>query len=132
MKNLKVKTIISFILIVFVAGLDYQFFSEGRGKLTDPMVRQVGHIVILFPVALIGFFAWKNHPYAYIHRLWTISYASVIISLLGIGLLQWKMQLFTETILDQVRLVRLIFCSPLPFLFLLMIIRLTEKEQSVA
>jgi hypothetical protein len=52
-----------------------------------------------------------------------------MLALLALGLLQWKLNLFSDTVLDNARLLRLIFCSPLPFLFLLLIIWLIEKEK---
>lgn len=116
----KAKIIFTLVAIILIAGLDYQFFSEGMGKIIAPVARQAGHIIVLIPIAVIGNLALRKLPFPFIAELWRYSYLIVISMLLVIGGLHWKFALFSESFLDQVRMVRLIFCSPLPLLFLLL------------
>jgi len=130
MRNQKIKFIVAFIIIILFTWIDYQYFNEGEGsKFVPPNVRQIAHFVLLIPVALSGFWVWRYQPYKWIHRLWNISYFSLLALLLIAGILQWKFQLFNEFFLDKIRLLRLVFCSPLPFLSLLLIIWLIRTKK---
>lgn len=129
MNQSKAKFIVCFLLIVLTAGIDYQLFSEGMGQLIAPKVRQAGHIILLFPIALLGKHAWRQQPYDFIKKLWNVSYIAAMFLLLAAGFLQYMFNLFPEAVLDELRLMRLIFCSPLPFLSLAMLVWLIKREQ---
>lgn len=110
--------LVAMVLIIIIAGIDYQLFSEGMGKIVRPEARQLGHLLLLLPIAITGSIAWKKHPITLLRRIWNKLYLSVLALLIVVGWMQQTWHLFPDIVLDQVRLVRLFCCSPLPFLLL--------------
>jgi hypothetical protein len=123
----KTKFIIAFLLIIAFTALDYQFFTEGFGQHVSPHIRQIAHLLLLIPVMFIGMWVWRLQPYRWVSGIWSSAYGILMLALLSMGMLQWKFDMFSNTVLDNARLLRLIFCSPLPFLFLLLIIWLIRR-----
>lgn len=52
--------LVAMVLIIIIAGIDYQLFSEGMGKIVRPEARQLGHLLLLLPIAITGSIAWKS------------------------------------------------------------------------
>jgi hypothetical protein len=123
----KTKFITAFLLIIAFTALDYQFFTEGFGQHVPPHIRQIAHLLLLIPVMFIGMWVWRLQPYRWVSGIWNSAYGILMIALFAMGALQWRFNMFSNVVLDNARLLRLIFCSPLPFLFLLLIIWLIRK-----
>lgn len=120
-------------LITIICFLDYQLFTEGYAvRDISPIVRQVGHFVIMMAVIPIGWWAWKNHPIQWFGKLWLYSYGAALGFIVLVGLLKMSTNLLTEDFLDWVTTVRYFFTSPLPHLLLYMLSLIAMQRNSNA
>ena len=115
------KILIALFLIIGLSWIESQHISEATG--VAEMKRRVFHIVFLGGIYATGIWYWHQHRTGWIKYLWTLAYAGLVLLLVGVGMLQWKFQIFSEQILDQVRYLRVFFSSPLPFIIMLIIPR---------
>jgi hypothetical protein len=116
MKN-KLSTWLSLVIIVALSWIELQYFTESQG--VDELQRKAAHILFLVAIMAAGYIAWAKHIVVWTRQIWLFSYIGAIVLITGIGLVQWKFQVFGSDLLDQVRDIRIFFSSPLPFLMLL-------------
>lgn len=120
-------------LITVVCFIDYQLFTEGYAvRRLSPVVRQVGHLVVLLAVIPIGWWAWKQHPMQWLKKLWLYAYAIALAFILLVGLLKSQTDILTDNFLDWVTTVRFFFTGPLPHLLLYMLSRIAEQRDDNA
>ena len=131
--NQQAKTWMGLILISAVAYLDYHFFTEGYAvRRMSPIVRQGGHLAILAAIVPIGYWALKNHPLSWASKVWARTYIGVILFIILIGALQRFTNIFGNGFLDKIQELRAFFCSPLPYIFILVlyiISKTVDKQQ---
>jgi hypothetical protein len=125
---------LSFVLIVVLCWLDYQFFTEGlQAHHMAPLKRRVMHLVLLGGITLTGYWGWFKHPMRWIKKLWLASYVIAIGFVAVVGLVQWRYHFFSHNALDIIFGIRIFFCSPAPFFILYLLSRIsagfTEKQQ---
>lgn len=121
-------------LITLICFIDYQMFTEGYSvRKINPLIRQVGHLVILLAVVPIGYWAWKDHPLQWTKKLWIIPYTIAIAFILLTGLLKIQTNILSETFMEWVASdIRYVFTSPLPHLMIYMLSLIaTQKERKV-
>jgi hypothetical protein len=125
----KTKLLVSLLVITAICFIDYQYFSEGMEVRTmNPVYRQAGHLAILLAIIPIGYWGWKDFPLTWPKRLWVLSYVSAIAILSVIGIIQWQTQIFSIGFLDRVGDARLFFGSPLAFLVLYMLTKISTGK----
>lgn len=116
------KTWLGLILISAVAYLDYHFFTEGYAvRRMSPLLRQGGHLAIFVALIPIGYWALKNHPLTWAAKVWTRAYLGVLGFIVLIGGIQHFTNIFGNDFLDKIQELRSFFCSPLPYIFILIL-----------
>lgn len=124
----KAKTWLGLLLISIIAYLDYHFFTEGYAvRKMSPIIRQGGHLVILIAMIPVGYWALKNHPLHWASKVWLRAYAGVLIFIVTIGAIQRFTRLFGNVFLDKIQELRSFFCSPLPYLFIIILYILSSR-----
>ena len=108
------RAILASVIIIALSWVESERFSEATG--VDSGARKVVHLIFLFAIQLTGYVYWLRGSVPWMKSFWTLVYAAVFVILVGIGGLQWKLQLFTTDFLDQIRILRTFFSSPLPFI----------------
>ena len=121
------KLVLSLILIIGLSWIELQHVSEATG--VGAMKRRIFHLVFLGGVYAAGIFYWHQHKIHWVKYVWTLGYASLVVRLMLVGLVQWKFDIVSADVLDQIRHLRVFFSSPLPFIILLVI---PKMERSFA
>ncbi|RYF37729.1 MAG: hypothetical protein EON97_00740 [Chitinophagaceae bacterium] len=121
------KTMIAMILIVALSWIESQFFTESTG--IGENSRKAMHLVFLFAIQVTGYLYWFGKEISWMKHLWTVVYAGMFLILIGVGLLNWKFDLFGSGFLDQVRVLRTFFSSPLPFIGTLAFAEIFTRHQ---
>lgn len=123
---------IALVLITLICFIDYQMFTEGYSvRKIDPLIRQIGHLVILLAVVPIGYWAWKSHPIQWLKKLWIIPYISAIVFILFTGLLKTQTNILSDSFMEWVASdVRYVFTSPLPHIMIYMISLIAIQNES--
>ena len=121
---------LALVCIAVVCWLDYQFFNEGFSYKYNALQRQSGHLAVLAIILPLGYLGWTQHPAKWPRRLWTMVYMIIICLVILIGAIQWETGWFGVGFLDNVSSLRLFFSSPLPYLLLFLLARLTDNNQT--
>ena len=128
----KTKTWVGLFLICIVAYFDYHFFTEGYAvRRMSPLLRQGGHLAILIAIVPIGYWALKKHPLNWASKAWSRSYIGVIIFIMLIGAVQQLTHIFGGRFLDKIQELRSFFCSPLPYIFIIVLYIVSKRVNKV-
>ncbi len=118
--------------IIAISWIDSQYFNDVVGMADTK--RKVFHILFLALVMGIGYIPFAVNNIKWTRQLWIFSYTLVFAIILATGALN-KVFHFSTGFMDEIFLLRIWFCSPLPFMAIFVLSKLkgmvnTENKQA--
>lgn len=127
-RKVQIQLWLGLLLVTILAFTDFQYFSEVQSARAIPLnIRRIGHISILILILVSGYWGWYKHPLKWPKRLWAFTYILGIVCLAILGIISKTTGILDKGILDRIYEVRLFFCSPLPYLMLLVLTILAKR-----
>ncbi len=123
----KVRVWVSLVVIIVLSWLELHFFTEASG--VAAFTRQLAHIVFILGIMAVGYWAWSGNRVPWLKKVWLLAYASVLMLIITVGILNQFLH-FSINFLDEIRLIRVFFNSPLPYIMLMVLAYLQQPKQS--
>ena len=126
--NQKLRLWLSFGVVLALCCVDYAYFTEGTGAqgMSDA-ARKIAHLAILTAIIPAGYWGWAAQTVHWPKTIWLWSYVGSLSAIVGIGIACYLLGFRNEAFLKKIGDLRLFFCSPLPFLALYILSRISDR-----
>lgn len=118
---------IGLILVLLLSWSDYQLLAESvAARQMAEEKRRICHLFFFTAILFAGFWGWYKQE-RWLRQLWLYLYTGGLSFVLAIGILHKFFYAFSVYFLDQVSAIRMFFISPLPYLLLILIQRISRS-----